>query len=328
MRSSFIRKCPNTVYEEPVLYVKPKFLKEAFLFDTGNLMHFRPKEIIRSQYIFITHFHMDHFQDFDTVIRTCLPFKITIHVYGPKGCIEKVYNRIASYTWNLAGSYDLTIEAHEVSGATIQQARFRAKNYFRMEKLARRRMKEHMLIESKRFRVVCRELEHDVPVLGYSIIEKNRFNVNKSFLTENKLKPGKWISLIKERIIAASDQTDLKKGGPFPVNIDDIVKELNHGREKKLSPRRMIDNMIIKNRGEKITYITDITPTKENIKKACDLAVNSDFLYIESMFEDTEKERALERNHLYEKAALMIVKRSRSRNHIFIHKSPLYKPRR
>jgi ribonuclease Z len=77
--------------------------------------------------------------------------------------------------------------------------------------------------------------------------------------------------------------------------------------------------------GQKISYITDASPTEENIERAASIAYGSTSLYCEAFFMSHETQRASERNHLTSAETAKIALKSAAVELIPIHFSAKYK---
>ena len=72
MKPQFQTELLNGPFEDPVLFVDFLFEKRALLFDIGNIRGLATRKILRVTDVFVTHTHMDHFNDFDWLLRICL----------------------------------------------------------------------------------------------------------------------------------------------------------------------------------------------------------------------------------------------------------------
>jgi ribonuclease Z len=76
--------------------------------------------------------------------------------------------------------------------------------------------------------------------------------------------------------------------------------------------------------GQKVSYITDILGSRENIERAVALARDSNRLFIEAAFLDKDREIAQKKYHLTAKEAGLIARKAQVRELIPFHFSPRY----
>lgn len=85
-----------------------------------------------------------------------------------------------------------------------------------------------------------------------------------------------------------------------------------------------LSSLVMITEGQRVSYITDIAPTDENISKAIELSRDSDILYIEAFFLKEDHERALKRKHLTTAHTGHIAKAAGAKHIELIHISPKY----
>lgn len=304
MKTTFFCKLINNAFGDPVLLVRFRGTKEAFLFDLGDISYMSVKDILRISSIFVTHMHIDHFIGFDTLVRCLLSREVPVSLYGPEGIIEAVASKLRGFTWNLVREYPLKFEVYEVQSELIRHCSFYAQDEFgRIERPA---SPFHGVVYSSSGLNVCAAiLNHGIPVLGYALTEDYHINIDRDGLDRMGLSVGPWLNELKHAI--REDVEDM------PLYVD--------GREYPLSDLR---SLAIITEGQKIAYITDITPSESNIESAIELATSADTLYIEAFFLSGDIERAFKRNHLTTTHAGLIARRAKAKNIEVIHVSPKY----
>ena len=95
----------NDPFGDPGVYVDFKYRREAFLFDLGDFHRLPSRKLLKIDYIFVSHTHMDHFIGFDHLLRISLGRDRRIHLYGPPHFLQNVEDKLRSYTWNLVANY-------------------------------------------------------------------------------------------------------------------------------------------------------------------------------------------------------------------------------
>lgn len=308
MKPTFHHRLVNKEYEDPCLFVRMIREKRAFLFDAGHINHLDAGDLLKITDVFVTHTHIDHFIGFDTLLRTCLRRDTPLRVYGPVNIVECVEGKLRGYTWNLIEEYPIKIEVFSLDGREIRHSSFYAQEGFKRIDRAPRTFGRIALREEP-YTVTAVILSHGIPCLAFSLEEDFHINIDKAALNSMGLPVGPWLGLLKKMIRDKADP-DAK------LTVGD--KELSFS---ELSSIARITS------GQKISYVTDMSPGGENIEKAIDLVKDSDVLYCEAYFLHEDKERAVDRHHLTAKIAGEIARKGRVKNLVPMHFSPKYHDR-
>jgi ribonuclease Z len=275
------------------------------LLDAGDLCTLNARDIHKITDVFVTHTHIDHFIGFDRLLRIILRRNTPLHVYGPRNITESLMGRLSGYTWNLIEEYPARLVVHEVCDTSIDISEFSAEKGFR-KCFMDRKTNSGILLSDSQFSVKAACLNHDIPVLAFSVEEHFHINIDKARLLDRGLPVGPWLSLLKKAIREGeSDQRISVNDLEFSVaELSDIVRT---------------------SEGQKISYVMDISPTSENIEKVIALVKGSHTLYIEAYFLDEDRQRAIERNHLTARIAGEIARMAHVREVIPLHVSPKYR---
>lgn len=306
MKPSFHHRMINGPYEDPVIYIRLFREKRAIMFDCGDISAMSLSEMLRVTDLFVTHTHIDHFIGFDRILRSILSRRIPLRVYGPSNIIDAVEGKLRGYTWNLIKGYPLEIEVHAIEGKQIRKARFRARNALKREDLGASYFDGTVLGETF-FKVRCVELDHGIPCIAYSLEEEFHINIIKTAIEKMGIPVGPWLRELKHAIWRNQPgQTTLDTGQGMHT----------------LDQLRPIVRIT---KGQKLSYITDATPTERNIALAAELATGSTTLYCETFFTSGDAHRARDRNHLTSADAAEIALRSGSERLTPLHFSDKYK---
>lgn len=309
MKPTFVHNLVNDPFEDPVLFLRIIREKRALLFDIGDISKLKPRDLQKITDVFVTHTHIDHFIGFDLLLRGLLRREQPLRIYGPSNIVECVEGKLRGYTWNLIKEYPLKIEVFCIDRDRIISLSFHAENCFEKVENGIEPFKGILLKESL-FTVKAVQLNHQIPCLAFSIEEDFHININKVSLKERGLSVGPWLS-------------ELKKA---------IRENLSSDKEFKLSDRTyMLDELrdiTIITKGQKISYVTDVSIDDVNIRKIIEFVRDSDTLYCEAYFMDKDIERALKRSHLTARIAGKIAREANVRNLVVMHFSPKYRDKK
>ena len=298
----------NGPFDDPCVYSRILRERRAVLFDCGDIRVLDTGHILKISDIFITHMHIDHFIGIDSVLRAVLRRDEPLRIYGPKGVIACVEGKLRGYTWNLIMDYPVGIEVFEISNDCVEHASFHAANTFGRVDLPSTEF-DDIVLDDPLFKVKALHLTHDIPVLAYALAEEYHININKALLQEMNLPVGPWLSDLKRAI---------RQGAPADTVFDCDGRMLT---KEEAMPVAAIT------RGQKISYVMDVSPEEENIAKIIPFVAGSDTLFCEAYFPGLEIERAKERHHLTASLAGRIAREAGVGNIEIIHISPKYRHR-
>jgi ribonuclease Z len=306
MKPTFIHKLINGPFEDPSLFVRILREKRAFLFDIGSLYRLKPGDLQKITDVFVTHTHIDHFIGFDTLLRALLRREAPLRVYGPSNITDCIEGKLRGYTWNLIKEYPLKIKVISITDKIIYSSSFHAEKCFKRTEGSVSTF-DGTVLEEPLLKVKAIQLDHQIPCISFSLEEEYHININKAALQEKGLPVGPWLSELKNAMRG-------NKSGDTEFTI------LN--RKYHLEELQTIATIT---KGQKISYVTDVSLTDDNIKKIIELVHDSDTLYCEAYFLEKDRDRALERSHLTAKTAGKIAKEARVKNLVVMHFSPKYK---
>ena len=318
MTPSFHPRLVNDPFSDPGLFIPFLFKKRAVLFDLGDLSTLSAKDILKISHIFITHTHMDHFIGFDFLLRHLLGRDKTLHLYGPSGFIQNVEAKLNAYAWNLIENYENTLSliVTEVHEKYIFVQKYKSRDRFKALSPPEKLPFTGTLLSEQSFSVNAALLDHKIDSIGLSLKENFSINIIKEGLKELDLSVGPWIREFKNAVYEGQDS-----GQMFMV----VLKEKNQNIKEKLFPMNtLIDKIARISPGQKITYITDIIGSNENIKKAVKLARNSTHLFIEAPFLEKDRNMAQRKYHLTAKEAGLIGAKAGVKDLTTFHFSPRY----
>ncbi|MCL4490788.1 MAG: ribonuclease Z [Nitrospirae bacterium] len=306
MKPTFHADPVNGPFEDPCVYIRIMREKRALLFDLGDLGKLGLGSLMKITDAFVTHTHIDHFIGFDFILRGILRRDVPLRIFGPENIIGCVEGKLKGYTWNLIKDYPLKIEAFAIRDNRIAHASFHAGNNFTRFDHPEAEFQGTILRDSF-FNIKGLVLSHQIPVMAYSLEEKFHININKAALSDMELPVGPWLSDLKKAVRELASENTI-----FEVS----------GRQLSLQELMRIVTIT---RGQKISYVTDISPTEENMAKIIPFVSGSDLLFCEAYFLDRDKDRAFERRHLTASLAGRIAKEAQVGGLELMHFSPKYR---
>lgn len=306
MKPTFHHRLVNGPYEDPLLYVRLLWQRRALLFDLGTVSRLRAADMLKVTDIFVTHTHIDHFIGFDSVLRTLLRRPEPLRVYGPAGIIDCVEGKLRGYAWNLIRDYPLKVEVFGVGDGDLRHASFYAENSF--ERADRESAPfDGTLLREPGLLVRAASLSHEIQCLAYSLEEDFHINIDKAALLSRGLPVGPWLSELKAAV---------RRGAPGGTAFE--IGGASHTLDE-------LGGILTITRGQKVTYVVDVSPDSDNIRKITGLARDSDTLYCEAYFAEADRDRAVERSHLTGRLAGRIARDSGARSLVTMHYSPKYR---
>ena len=309
MKTSFLPRLVNGQTGDPALFVDILREKRALLFDCGTLTGLSPSEILRVTDIFITHAHIDHFIGFDHFLRLHMGRGKRIRVYGPKGIIACVRGKLSGYTWNLVKRQRLVFEVREWDGRRLRASEFWCRNRFRQG--GSKLMEEsEFLLEDEIIQVKATILDHKIPSLGFSVSEREFYNIDPVKLEAMGKRPGPWLNELKR----------WARRGRDPAG------EIEVGNES-LKAVPLAEKLLIVTPGRTLAYIADVSGSPGNLEKMVALSRGADVLFCEGAFLYEDKERADETYHLTAREAGELARRAGAGRLVVFHFSPKYEGR-
>ncbi len=316
MTSIFHPRRVNPPFGDPGLFVPFCYEKRAILFDLGDIHSLTPRDLLKITHAFVTHTHMDHFIGFDHLLRLMLGRKKTLNLFGPAGFLACIEGKLAGYTWNLLENDDnrLILNATEVHPDYLVCQKYRCSDKFLPQDTPVKRPFNKLLLDEPLFSVSAAILDHSIPCLGFTIKERFHVNIKKTEVDALGLAVGPWLNDFKNAL--------------FEQQPDDSIFDVRFGKglsEKKSFVLRELREKIARiTPGQKISYITDVLYSRENIDKIISLSDQADHLFIEAAFLEKERDMANQKCHLTAGQAGEIAGLARVKRFTLFHFSPRY----
>lgn len=314
MRPLFHPRLIHGPFGDPGLYVAWMHKARAILFDLPDLSPLPSGDLLKVSHVFVSHTHMDHFIGLDSLIRLTLGRNKRLRIFGPSPILEQTVWRLRSYTWNLVGGYKegLVLEVNQLRGSLLEKTFLDCKEQFRDRGLREVEVFEGILWEAPGMRVKAVLLDHKVPSMAFALEEPLHVEVLKGKLEEHGLRPGGWLRTLREKVMESASPETLLEVSP---------------REKGPLPLAWLrETMVRCSKGQKIGYVVDLAPTRENMERVAGLVHGADLLFIEAPFPDRERHRAAHRAHLTARKAGEMAALAKVGRVIPFHFSPKYGP--
>lgn len=277
----------NGRFGDPVLYVGFEFEKRGLLLDVGDVSALEPAKLRRVSDLFVSHAHLDHFADFDRLLRHQLDQEQELRVYGPAGIIEKTGHKLAAYSWNLetpATSAALRITITEIlSLSSARRTSFALRDKFRQGDIQSVTLTNGRLLDDHDVTVDCTVLDHKLPCLAFAVREQAVPHIVEEKLIAESLPIGPWLHGFKQA---------LRRNDPAETM---IAIDENH------CPRslgELVQAVTTETAQRKICYVTDCQFNARNAGRIVALAKGADVLFIEAKFARADNALAKARYHL------------------------------
>ena len=315
VRTLFHPCMPNGPAGDPVVWVDLQDEGHAVLLDLGDLRHLSSRQLLRVGDALVTHTHMDHFVGFDQLLRLALRREEPLVLTGPAGFLANVAGKLRGYTWNLIENYPLRLHLREIDGAEIREATCDARRGDLTLQPAPSLPFDGLIQDDELYAVHAALFDHGVPVLGLALREHERLSVDKDRLTREGLRPGAWLRRLK---IAVREG---RAAG------EEIEAEEADGSLRRCPADDLAQQILRRVPGQALAYLTDLSGSDENLRKAEDLARGVQLLICEAPFLHEDEKLARERNHLTARQAGELARAAGAGKLAPFHFSPRYEGR-
>ncbi len=314
MRPSLLPRLVNGPFEDPVLFIRFQFQNKAILFDLGDIHALSTRDILKLSHVFVSHTHMDHFTGFDRLLRIFLGREKQLQLYGPRGFIRNIEGKLGGYQWNLVDNFTnrFSIKVTEIRMDRHLTMTYRCQNRFKPDSETPAVLPFlPVLLQEPAFSVSTVLLDHRIPCLGLSIQEKFHVNIKKDALAGMGLDTGPWIQTFKQALYET-------------LPLDTPIETCCLDTTRRYSLGTLRNRIAVITPGQKITYVTDVLYSPENIAKIIAFAKGSDRFYIEAAFLEADAHIAAKTYHLTAKQAGEIAGRAGVKKIVPLHFSPRY----
>lgn len=270
-----------------------------YICECGEAKSLGVKECQNTKALFISHTHIDHFVNFDTILRHQIGIQRMVTIVGPKGIINQVQNRIKSYCWNLIEEGAIEYEIREIE----------TQDKFRIAKIRPPlwEVEEEKFISSdqvfieKDFNVEFEILDHKTDSISYLFKANDKVKIE----LPQGVKGGKWVA-------------DLKKAYERGELENLIVIDKQEVKSKDLF------HLIKIKKGTTLGVVMDHAANESNHNSIIKRFQNCDKVFIESFYTDDDVELAKKNYHSYASESGKVMKRAKVKEAIPVHFSRKY----
>jgi len=292
-----IKSNPN---EDISIMVKLNNHSWNYLCECGDASELTVKEIQNTNAIFISHTHIDHFVNFDAIIRHQIGIQRRVVVCGPKNIQKQVCAKLSSYTWNLIQKGAIVYEIREVVSENKICVYEIEPPLWELKKIDE--IQDGILFKEKSFVVSATLLDHKTPVLAYKFKENDTIKID---LSKSDFKGGRWIEELKQ---AFKDEREA-----------DVIRiEEQDYRAKDLFHLLHVEE------GDTLGVIMDHVASTENHSKILKHFFKCKTVYIESFYKEEDKELASANYHSFSSMSGEIMKKAMVKEAIPVHFSRKY----
>ena len=292
---------------DPALFIDYPGRDDALLFDAGENAALGPDRLGDLGAVFLTHHHVDHFIGFDRIVRANLDRDKALHVYGPEGTIRKVYDRIKSYEYPFFPFQKIVLVVHEVLPGRLRSAPLECSRRFPRPVIEEVERGGPAVYETDDLIVEAEHVDHTVPCLAFSLVEKASIAPDTDRLSVGPLRPGPWVGRAHKL---------LRAGAPpeTPVSIG--------GEPHRLGALR--DTYFSESPWRRIAYVTD-TAWSEAVRPALvRLARGARRLYCDAFYAHEQLPQAEKYRHMTATQAAEFAREADVEELILIHFAARY----
>lgn len=296
----FTTEIKSRLREDICILVKLANHSWNYICECGDASDLTVKEVQNTNAIFISHTHIDHFVNFDAMIRHQIGIQRRVVVCGPQGIARQVQAKLHSYTWNLIEKDAIVYEIREVESEgkviiyELEPPQWDLKEIAKVE--------GKVVFEEKAFNVTYTMLDHKVPTLAFRFKEHDSVRID---LQESEFQGGKWVQELKQ----AYEQNLPDK----PILI----------KEQAYKASNLFHLLHIK-KGDSIGVIMDHAASPENHTKITAHFQKCRKVFIESFYKAADKEQAMLNFHSFSTKSGEVMKEAQVKEAVPVHFSRKY----
>lgn len=273
---------------------------EFYLCDCGEASDLTVKECQNMGALFISHTHIDHWVNFDFVLRHQIGTQRRIIVVGPPNIAVQLQARIRGYSWNLIEPDAVSYEVREVREDGQLSRSLLRPPLWEMEPLDTQPL--DTVYSNERMDVYCTLLDHKLPTVAYLFKEKDTTKIN---IEEAEFRPGKWVGQLKTA---------------YDAQLPDALIEVEGGQIKASE----LFHLLSVKKGQTLGVILDHAAHAANHDKIKALFGGCDRVFVESFYKEEDVALAEHHYHSYSRQSAQIMKDCGVKEAIPVHFSRKY----
>ncbi|MCL9805017.1 MBL fold metallo-hydrolase [Flavobacterium amniphilum] len=285
--------------EDICLLIKPDNYSYNFICECGDASELTVKECQNTEAVFISHTHIDHFANFDTILRHQIGIQRRVIICGPAGITKQVQSKIQAYQWNLISDDAILYEVREIKeDNSIVCSEIKPASW----EITPLTKELDCLYSNDKFTVEFVQLDHKTSSVAYLFKERDTVKID---LNKSDFKGGAWVNELKNAFMAKQDDTVIK------IDANEFkAKDLYHLLEIK--------------KGDSLGVIMDHAAHQDNHAAITKVFENCNTVYIESFYKAEDKEQAQQNFHSYSLESARVMKKCNVQNAIPVHFSRKY----
>lgn len=272
-----------------------------YLCECGSASLLSKKDCLSLGAIFISHTHIDHFVNFDTVLRHQLGSGMRVVVCGPKGIAQQLQAKLRAYNWNLIAEDELQYEVREILSPARIKVYTLSPSKWNLQ--VQKEINGPILYQNEAIEVRFTLLDHGTTSVAYSFKEPDTLNFQQA---ESPFKPGSWIKAAKMALLAQTPEV--------LINIE--------GQEWQAGDLFRYFQL---KKGYHLGIVMDHAASADNHRKILNTFQGADEVYIETYYLNQDRELALQNRHSYATASAEIMRKAGVKKAIPVHFSRRYK---
>ncbi|MCU0444779.1 MAG: peptidase [Microscillaceae bacterium] len=291
----------NLANEDICLQISLPNHRWSYLCDCGFASQLTIKDCKNTEALFISHTHIDHFSNFDTLMRHQLPIGKQVVICGPQGIAQNVQHKLLAYNWQALTVDDKAVfyQIREIRAqGDIEVYEINAPEW---QLISLGKLEGKYVFENEVVMVDYRILNHKTDCIAYLFEERPKVRMGDS-----PYPPGAWIS-------------DLKQA--YLQNLDNQLITIG---DQRISAQELFPYLTY-SQGYRIAYVMDHLPSEENQQKIFDLCYEVDELYIEAYYKHEDQAMAWLNHHSTAKLSGALARRVQAKQLFPVHFSRRYK---
>ncbi|EAY28102.1 MBL fold metallo-hydrolase [Microscilla marina] len=298
----FLPEIKSLPHEDISILFKLDNHSPNYIVDCGDAGGLTVKECQNTEAIFISHTHIDHFINFDQILRHQIGIEKRVVIVGPKDIHLQVQAKIRGYSWNLIKPGAIVYEIREITNESEIQVYELEPPVWTLKQVHTLQSSRNPVYENARFKVNFTLLDHKLPTVAYLFKEADSVKIN---LERAGLKGGAWVRVLKQAFEAEqNDQAVVVAGKSYRA------EALYHLLEVKA--------------GDSLGVIMDHAANEANHQKIKNLFTACHQVFIECFYKTEEKDLATLNHHSYAQASGRIMRACRVKSAIPVHFSRKY----